>query len=358
MAPSEAASSLAQAYFGTTATAGDVASYFGQGAACPGGGSLGSAARHRPQSSKPTQLAASAQVALAQPLPLLPSATSMARGSNVAQGGCGCRSARGARQTPTAGSFLSGDWVPDLRAPQRAVSSDGAAISKDAVRLAAQRLQDGAAASQGSTTAGVQSAREGRLKDGASGGELASASCASSCAESQGPQGDGAASQLGTQLSHATTPSWRSRTFPQGFLARCRKFQKSKALADAPSGSGAKSRRLPQLPEEARPQKMAPPSEVGFLAEISSEVGEANALLVESYLNVKRRPMSRTGAASVVTDSSSASERSARPLSCSRPQDHEARKNNTRPGRQVSARSSKYEAALGSHPAAAPVACP
>merc|ERR1711957_860168 len=48
-------------------------------------------------------------------------------------------------------------------------------------------------------------------------------------------------------------------------------------------------KRLPVLPDEARGISCSTPSEVRLLNDIDSVVGEANAMLVESFLNVKRK---------------------------------------------------------------------
>lgn len=107
-------------------------------------------------------------------------------------------------------------------------------------------------------------------------------------------------------LSHATTPSWRSRSFPINFLKShpnpCSAVQsdvstgsrhrasEGKALQTDACPSGC---RMPALPDEAR--RKTPCSELLRLKEIAEDVCEANALLVESYLNVKRRSVSRQG---------------------------------------------------------------
>lgn len=59
--------------------------------------------------------------------------------------------------------------------------------------------------------------------------------------------------------------------------------------------------RLPPLPVEVRwaaaglQRGGAAPSEIRRLEEVGSEVCEANAMLVESFLNVKRRALQDTG---------------------------------------------------------------
>jgi len=91
----------------------------------------------------------------------------------------------------------------------------------------------------------------------------------------------------GSVLSHATTPSWRSRSFPANY----------RAPRAAPEGNkdGAEPQqappryRLPPLPSEARGPR-APSSEARYLRKIASEVNEANAMLAESFLGAVRRP--------------------------------------------------------------------
>mmetsp|Transcript_91489 Transcript_91489/g.296080 ORF Transcript_91489/g.296080 Transcript_91489/m.296080 type:complete len:373 (+) Transcript_91489:71-1189(+) len=95
----------------------------------------------------------------------------------------------------------------------------------------------------------------------------------------------------GSALSHATTPSWRSRSFPPRLHGAA-----ATMLARAEPGSAsAAARRLPELPMEVRWAAQglraggAAPSELRHLNDADSEVCEANAMLVESFLNVKRR---------------------------------------------------------------------
>eukprot|EP00931_Biecheleriopsis_adriatica_P122518 TRINITY_DN97515_c0_g1_i1.p1 TRINITY_DN97515_c0_g1~~TRINITY_DN97515_c0_g1_i1.p1 ORF type:complete len:325 (+),score=59.86 TRINITY_DN97515_c0_g1_i1:27-1001(+) len=101
----------------------------------------------------------------------------------------------------------------------------------------------------------------------------------------------------GTTLSHATTPSWRSRSFPPHYGTAA--VPGSPGAADVldtlePLEENAVVRRLPPLPLEARwaavgkRSLLAPASELQRLKSIDPDVDEANAMLVESFLNVKR----------------------------------------------------------------------
>ncbi|CAE8624491.1 unnamed protein product, partial [Polarella glacialis] len=142
---------------------------------------------------------------------------------------------------------------------------------------------------------------------------MQAAAAAAAAGESRAPsgyEGSGApgasasgASECRSSLSHATTPSWRSRSFPHG----CQRPESSRTNASAcghlpgvpesavPEGA---ARRLPPLPLEARWAAVgqrnpgAPPSELQHLRSIDPEVDEANALLVESFLNVKKSLLS------------------------------------------------------------------
>mmetsp|Transcript_110532 Transcript_110532/g.195736 ORF Transcript_110532/g.195736 Transcript_110532/m.195736 type:complete len:327 (-) Transcript_110532:11-991(-) len=108
--------------------------------------------------------------------------------------------------------------------------------------------------------------------------------------------GRGRSSHLGsegTEITHATTPSWRSRSFPPAIDPAT-----SMPVTSMPSASiqTAPRRRLPPLPDEARQAKpYSAPSEIRHLDRIDSAVHEANAMLVESFLNVKRRMTSDHG---------------------------------------------------------------
>jgi len=96
--------------------------------------------------------------------------------------------------------------------------------------------------------------------------------------------------KCGSKISHATTPSWRSRSFPPV----------CPATGSAEATSKRTRLRLPPLPDEARwlgvlGKRGQPPTEVAHLREIDEDVCEANALLVESFLNVKRRTSEPSG---------------------------------------------------------------
>jgi len=121
-----------------------------------------------------------------------------------------------------------------------------------------------------------------------------------SAATSARGEGNGARSRAGGScVSHATTPSWRSRSFPPR-LTGCGQGASS-TLERQDADGKRRARRCPPLPMEARwaateiLRKGAPASELQRLDEVGSEVCEANAMLVESFLNVKRRMLENAG---------------------------------------------------------------
>jgi hypothetical protein len=92
-------------------------------------------------------------------------------------------------------------------------------------------------------------------------------------------------------ISHATTPSWRSRSFPPHYRRLADSYPAVAASGRATPETGGSGRRLPPLPDEATRRRSSPLTEVARLSDITSEVHEANAMLVESFLNVKRRAL-------------------------------------------------------------------
>ncbi|CAK8990385.1 unnamed protein product [Durusdinium trenchii] len=88
----------------------------------------------------------------------------------------------------------------------------------------------------------------------------------------------------GSVLSHATTPSWRSRSKQVS--------QPLEGREDVADGKADLPRRRSPLLEKrwtaVENQRMAPRSELDRLEHIDPDVDEANAMLVESFLNVKR----------------------------------------------------------------------
>lgn len=267
---SEAAASLVQVYFGGSDAGTDVASFFSKSA-------VGSAGAAYPR------IGAATAPLMRKPTPAVPLQARQVP-----------KSARQA--SPSSCSLLSGSWAPVPQAPRRAVSSDGAAVKsvnerelQESISIMASHLQDGNAPMPNL----LSLARRPNAQSSPDGGDMDAS--ASSFGGSQGYP-DSAYGQ--TVISHATTPSWRSRTFPPNFLSK-----RSDPAAQLPQGEASTARRrLPSLPEEARIR--TPCSEVARLADIAPEVNEANALLVESYLNVKRRPVSRAGASSAPGPSS------------------------------------------------------
>lgn len=348
MAPrEEATSSLVQAYIGSANADADVASYFGKTSVISGC-STGSAANPGPIA--PIVRAAQLQLS-AQP----PDAAQSCRRVGPPGSTPAIRSARGTRprhpsagcilsaRHSSAGSMMSGNWAPEVKPPRHAVSSNGAAVAlldgqslQDTMRTFSQCLQDGGTPQPGLLSLAAQAASDARRQDASATGDRGSS--ATSYAGSQTYcEGQDCASQL----SHATTPSWRSRTFPANFLPRRREVQDSKDC-NVQLDVSAKTRRLPALPEEARPQNRCPPSEVAHLSEIASDVHEANALLVESFLNVKRRPI--CGPTST-TSSTAASNCSAEERQSSR---HSSKAQSSRPPRL----GRKYGVELGTLPEA------
>ncbi|CAJ1452757.1 unnamed protein product [Effrenium voratum] len=88
-------------------------------------------------------------------------------------------------------------------------------------------------------------------------------------------------------LSHATTPSWRSS---------------KEVSVESPGSSSARCRLSPFLEKRweamEKRSRFAPKSELERLERIDPEVDEANAVLVESFLNVKRSLGAEVGEAS------------------------------------------------------------
>merc|ERR1719265_1440063 len=98
----------------------------------------------------------------------------------------------------------------------------------------------------------------------------------SECSESYRDQSDNCCN--GSVLSHATTPSWRSRSFPANYRAprAAPQSEGSKDRTELQQAQAPPRHRLPPLPSEARGPR-APSSEAQYLGRIASEVNEANA---------------------------------------------------------------------------------
>eukprot|EP00927_Polykrikos_kofoidii_P075066 TRINITY_DN7111_c0_g4_i1.p1 TRINITY_DN7111_c0_g4~~TRINITY_DN7111_c0_g4_i1.p1 ORF type:complete len:339 (-),score=52.30 TRINITY_DN7111_c0_g4_i1:44-967(-) len=244
-------------------------------------------------------LAATAQVArgpcLATPLPL------------PGQGG------------PTAARLLEGNWVPPwhsictrlpLRPPATATgTSEATSATSFVANKTSARLQRHKLAPR---ELGEALSARGSSGDGAGG------SSASSCGGRGG--GCGGCSVAGSSvtgsgsgrrpLSDATTPSWRSRSFPANHQRSQVSSSAVSSDADREMPASARSR-LPPLPLEARwaatgaQRVRGATSEMRWLDGIDSEVNEANAMLVESFLNVKRRPPSASTASTYLRPSES-----------------------------------------------------
>lgn len=279
-AVSEATSSLVEAYIGHSLAPPDIAPrlqapLLGWNAAALGG--------MRPRPQRATELCT---VRCGHPLnrircpedakPTLPrSARPPRRSQEVSQRPC------------TSRALLLGSWAPETKLPKRAASSDGAAVKslgtkelESSIRIMTQCLQDSGAPLPDSVSLARRRRRgiwRGNAIDDMD--SLGDSSCdGSHCM----------VTDCQTQLSHATTPSWRSRSFPP-HLAK----SYPETITSGQNETYLGSRRLPALPDEAR--LMTQCSEVQRLRDISAEVHEANALLVESYLNVKRRPINSSG---------------------------------------------------------------
>lgn len=118
--------------------------------------------------------------------------------------------------------------------------------------------------------------------------------------QAPGRPGTGSSSDYAcSDVSHATTPSWRSRSFPPHYRGAAASECGSQSIPeDDVVVLGAQEklarRELPPLPLEARwmaagrRNLAAPSSEMQRLNKIDPAVDEANAQLVESFLNVKR----------------------------------------------------------------------
>jgi hypothetical protein len=189
---------------------------------------------------------------------------------------------RNARMPITLASSRQADGnAVDLQPRRQSVTSNGASVKsmemeqmRVCMRQMAERLREGGMPLPGLLSLAVSCDSDA----GASGSE---------CTASR---------QCPTELSHATTPSWRSRSFPPNFRQSASPELDPMARASPAvyvDTTTSARRRLPPLPDEAREHKVSPPSEVLRLSDISSEVHEANAMLVESFLNVKRRAMPR-----------------------------------------------------------------
>lgn len=226
----------------------------------------------------------------------------------------------------SAAAMLEGTWAPPPRNPPGAVAASSRAEQMQSAARRGVQLRPrlchsarGAAWLAGAPVATPLDSSQGRAQGGGSrvsndrvpGNRPQGGSCSSRSSATSSPRrapGWLASAPLGAAVdgrshhasgdsgaSHATTPSWRSRSFPRRLVARTG----TDVSVDEQSGTTASSeasrvRRLPPLPMEARwassesHRRGAPSSELHRLDEVDSEVCEANAMLVESFLNVKR----------------------------------------------------------------------
>jgi len=223
-------------------------------------------------------------------------------------------SARGRCQgtQPLSARLLEGDWapgrrnfkpaIPEVATRRVAAELDVLARARRGAQEAQECLQPLSARRGGAGRASASARGRGAAIVAGSGSSVCSRSSASGAgagghAAAPAPS-EPSAPASSRSLSHATTPSWRSRSFPprppQPGLAPGR--------PEADEAVPETRQRLPPLPMEARwaaaalrPGGVAP-SELRHLEGIGSDVFEANALLVESFLNVKRWPPDAVGA--------------------------------------------------------------
>lgn len=205
------------------------------------------------------------------------------------------------RSRTSAAELLEGTWSPPrLRQPKSAGSS---VAPSETLALAAEKGVRRVRFSMGTPGSSIPECRN----IGSSRCSSAASSCVDNFAEHLcgGSVAGGSAA-----ITHATTPSWRSRSFPQPprvQTGHCRENKGSNASerrikeeADSTDGCAANRKlernRLPPLPMEARWRHSelhrckAPPSELQRLKAIDEHVREANAMLVDSFLKIKRQP--------------------------------------------------------------------
>mmetsp|Transcript_86179 Transcript_86179/g.252136 ORF Transcript_86179/g.252136 Transcript_86179/m.252136 type:complete len:290 (-) Transcript_86179:21-890(-) len=210
------------------------------------------------------------------------------------------RFANEAGAQPTSARLLEGTWAPPplpRHAPKPAAPQTAAKRIALQLEAIARALPGREELVPGQPLSARRSgrplgARGGGASTGDGGTQGSSVSSRSSVSGGRGlgEMGLGPVSASSRTVTHATTPSWRSRSFP----ARPHFAEVEEPAYPAPTRP--ERSRLPPLPLEARWAAAAmqsgghASSEVRRLEGIDSEVYEANALLVESFLNVKRRP--------------------------------------------------------------------
>lgn len=178
-------------------------------------------------------------------------------------------------------SLLSGRWIPP-KAPKKVASEAQSCSSVLSQKLRRPPMPRRA----GRGRSHLQGDAAFASKDSNCG----ASECSTEFSEGYKEQSDNC---NGSVLSHATTPSWRSRSFPRNFkpAGAAPKAEASKDNGEPQQVPMTQRRRLPPLPSEARGPK-GPTSEVRYLGCISSEVNEANAMLADSFIGAKRRPES------------------------------------------------------------------
>jgi len=179
-------------------------------------------------------------------------------------------------------SLLSGRWIPP-KAPPKARSEAQSSSSVLSQHLRRPPVPHG-------------TKRRGRsCPRGNAACVDRSVDCSASQCGTESDISEGYSHQLGNNscqgsvLSHATTPSWRSRSFPPHYRAPGAAPKADGSKDKVEPQAGPQKHRLPPLPSEARGPK-GPSSEVRYLGCIASEVNEANAMLADSFIGAKRRP--------------------------------------------------------------------
>lgn len=213
------------------------------------------------------------------------------------------RGASSSGASSVAASVLDGSWVPPLPSQaSRCVAKSTLRADRDAQALSAI------------SRAGLESIGAARKPHSARGASevhpRVDRFCCSSASAHCGDIGDSCLDweKLGSSLSHATTPSWRSRSFPphlgtdvHGRTASDAGSCVRRGAQGSADGRDVRRGLRPPLPDEARgvqpKDQVGPLSEAEFLKNIDPAVEEGNALLVQSFLNVKRREFSQSSVA-------------------------------------------------------------
>lgn len=252
--------------------------------------------------SPPEQQHASAPSQLPAHIPAFSSRLAANAAVRELAGGASSRSTASREVCPPLHQMLKGTWVPPPRHSLTPRQNDKIIAQREQASKRIMADLDMANHLELAGVAGMACEPQSRRTEGRA--------CSSNgrCSSYSGSQTGGGGSVAGESecnnsqaLSHATTPSWRSRSFPPRF-ARERIVQANRTLQKPRL---TQKPRLPPLPIEARwfaatQLRGAPPSEVQRLHDIDAHVNEANAMLVESFLNVKRHPPENMPTLSVI----------------------------------------------------------